>query len=238
MSLFFNPLLAGGPTPFRPGRVGFAAGAFAPEPLPLPPAPPFALPPALLVAAPIVVRDLVGRRAAAPANPRRAENASVAAVGRAMPPIDAETRASDAATGLGADPTRGGARSSNDVRGEDSIAPLLSQLMHARPTPPPMPPSHGWDEVLSRRTVRDPYPNRTSLKPWARTEVLNSRPSRTHLGPQPPPPWERPLVGAIVLGVGRDLIDRRGVNGSVASRAASDVSEDAAEEGIRPGQGG
>ena len=28
-----------------------------------------------------------------------------------------------------------------DVRGEDNIAPLLSQLMHARPTPPPMPPS-------------------------------------------------------------------------------------------------
>ena len=142
LSLFFNPLLAGGPTPFRPGRVGFAAGAFAPEPLPLPPAPPFALPPALFVAAPIVVRELAGRRAAAPADPRRAKNASVAAVERAMPPIDAETpRASDAATGLGADPTRGGARSSNDVRGEDSIAPLLSQLMHARPTPPPMPPS-------------------------------------------------------------------------------------------------
>ena len=68
------------------------------------------------------------------------------------------------------------------------------------------------------------------MKAWARTEVLNSRPSTsdTPRAPQAPQPWERPIVGAIVLGVGRDLIDRRGVNGSVASRAASDVSEDAA----------
>ena len=137
LSLFFNPRLAGGPTPFRPGRVGLGAGALA---LPLPPPPPFALPPPRFVAAPIVVRDRIvaGRRAhpwSGPANPpRAAENASVAAVTRCDAPIDAgicgEARVSDDATGPGAVPTRAGARSRRDV--VSMVAPLLSQLMHVR----------------------------------------------------------------------------------------------------------
>ena len=108
--------------------------------MPLPPPPPFALPPPRFVAAPIVVRDRIvaGRRAhpwSGPANPpRAAENASVAAVTRCDAPIDAgicgEARVSDDATGPGAVPTRAGARSRRDV--VSMVAPLLSQLMHVR----------------------------------------------------------------------------------------------------------